>query len=88
LPVKLVPCAAHDEIVEWRAGRLRVRVSAAPERGRANAALEALLAEALDVPRGRVRVVSGHTSAQKLVEIEGIDERRLTDLLGRREDRG
>jgi uncharacterized protein YggU (UPF0235/DUF167 family) len=78
LPVKLVPRAARDEIVEWRAGRLRVRVTAAPERGRANAALEVLLAEALDIPRRRVRVVSGHTAPTKLVEIEGIDGENLT----------
>jgi uncharacterized protein YggU (UPF0235/DUF167 family) len=76
-----MPRAARDEIIEWRAGRLRVRVTAAPERGRANEAVEALLAEALDIPRRRVHVVSGHTAPAKLVEIEGIDERRLTDFL-------
>jgi uncharacterized protein YggU (UPF0235/DUF167 family) len=77
-----MPRAARDEIIEWRAGRLRVRVTAAPERGRANTALEALLAEALDIPRRCVRVVSGHTSPAKLVEIEGVDEARLTEVLG------
>jgi uncharacterized protein (TIGR00251 family) len=79
--VKVVPRAARDEIVEWRAGRLRVRVTAAPERGRANAALETLLAEALDIPRRRVRVVSGHAAPAKLVEIEGVDEGRLANFL-------
>ena len=83
IAVKVVPRAARDEIVEWRDGRLRVRVTAAPERGRANAALEALLAEALAIPRRRVRVVSGHTAPQKLVEIEGIDGKELTHAFSR-----
>jgi uncharacterized protein YggU (UPF0235/DUF167 family) len=72
LAVKVVARAARDEIVGWRDGRLRIRVAAAPERGRANVALEALLAESLSIPRSRVRVVAGHTAARKLVEIEGL----------------
>jgi hypothetical protein len=48
-------------------------VRAAPERGRANDAVEALLAAALGVPRTRVRVVAGHTGTRKQVEIEGFD---------------
>ena len=49
---------------------LRVRVSAPPVDGKANAALERLLADALDVPPSRVRVVTGHTSRRKQVEVE------------------
>jgi uncharacterized protein len=55
-----------------------VRVGAAAERGRANDALIALLADALGVAKERVRVVSGHSSRRKLVEVErlGDDEAR------------
>jgi uncharacterized protein YggU (UPF0235/DUF167 family) len=51
---------------------IRARVSAPPVDGRANAALERLLAEALDVPPSRVRVVAGQTSRRKQVEVEGV----------------
>jgi hypothetical protein len=59
----------------------RARIAAPPERGRANDALCALLAEALDVPRSSVRVVAGATARVKVVEVEeltpGEIERRL-----------
>jgi uncharacterized protein YggU (UPF0235/DUF167 family) len=57
-------------------------VAAAPERDRANEALVALLADALDVPRARISVVGGQTARRKIVAIDGLDlpeiERRLS----------
>lgn len=53
-------------------GALKVSVTTAPERGRANEALERLLAEALRVSASAVRIVSGHTSRDKVVEIDGL----------------
>lgn len=50
---------------------LKVRVRAAPEEGRANAAIEALLAAALGVPKSAVSVEKGGTSRIKLVRISG-----------------
>jgi hypothetical protein len=58
-----------------------VRVAAAPERGRANDALIALLADALAVGKERVRVVSGHSSRRKLVEVEGLSDAEAGQLL-------
>jgi uncharacterized protein YggU (UPF0235/DUF167 family) len=59
----------------------KVRVAAAPERGRANDAVVKLLAARLRVPQGSVSVVSGTTSRDKVVELQGLDaaeaERRL-----------
>jgi uncharacterized protein YggU (UPF0235/DUF167 family) len=50
---------------------LKVRVRAAPEKGQANAAIEALLAAALDLPKSAVSVEKGGTSRIKLVRISG-----------------
>lgn len=59
-----------------------MRVVAAPERGRANDAVVALLAETLSLPREDVTVVAGATSRDKVVELAGISaeeaDRRLT----------
>ena len=53
---------------------LKVCVTAPPERGKANAAVEEVLADALGLPTRRVRVVVGHTSPHKIVEIDGLEE--------------
>ena len=51
----------------------KARIAAPPERGKANRALEELLADLLDVGRRRVAVVAGHASPRKLVEVEGLE---------------
>jgi len=51
--------------------RLAVKVRAAPDKGAANRAVEVLLARVFNLPRTAVSVVSGHTSRQKAVRLEG-----------------
>jgi uncharacterized protein YggU (UPF0235/DUF167 family) len=51
----------------------RLRVSAPPEDGRANRAVERLLAHAVGIDQRDVRVVRGLTARDKLVEIDGVD---------------
>ena len=53
---------------------LKVSVTAAPERNRANAALLALLAKAWHVPKSSLCVVSGQTDRNKLVHVSGDPE--------------
>ena len=54
---------------------LKVRVRAVAEGGKANRAVTELLAGALDVPKARVRIVSGETSRLKQVAVDGDPER-------------
>jgi uncharacterized protein YggU (UPF0235/DUF167 family) len=64
----------------------KLRVAAAPEHGKANEAVLELLADALDVPRTSVTLVSGGASRNKIVELTGIEpdeiERRLATAGG------
>ena len=53
---------------------MKVRVTAPAERGKANAAIEAIIAEALGIPPASARVVAGKTSPRKVVEITGPSE--------------
>ncbi|MCC7046470.1 MAG: DUF167 domain-containing protein [Alphaproteobacteria bacterium] len=76
LAVRLTPKASADRIfgvVVDDAGRaaLKAAVTAAPEDGRANAALLKLLAKWLDVPRTTLSVASGHAHRSKLVHLAG-----------------
>jgi len=81
LAVKVVPRAAQSEVVGWAGGRLRVRVAAPPDKGRANEALQELIAATLGVARRSVRIVGGHTSPQKLLEIDAIGAAELASRL-------
>lgn len=53
---------------------LKARVRARPVEGAANAALIALLARALAVPRGRVSVARGDVSRLKMIQVDGLDD--------------
>jgi uncharacterized protein (TIGR00251 family) len=86
LAVRAQPGAKRNAVVGERAGALRVAVSAAPERGKANAAIQEVLADALGCKASRVLLVSGETSRDKRFMIQAMtrDElaRRLRGLLG------
>jgi uncharacterized protein (TIGR00251 family) len=70
LRVKVTARSPASEIVgELDDGTLKVRIAAAPERGKANQALIALLAAHFGVPRTSVTIVSGHTASLKMVRI-------------------
>lgn len=80
--VHVTPKSGRDEIVGWRGGELSVRVTAAPEDGKANAAVCKVLAKALGVPKTAVRVTRGDTSRHKQVEIEGKSEGDVHEVFG------
>ena len=82
LSIKVAAGSSADGIQGWRGGELKVRVTAAPERGKANAAVVEVLSEALGLPRRAIRIVSGHTSPRKIVEIEGMNETEVRRSLG------
>jgi len=63
--VRVQPKARASAIVGWQAGTLRVRVTAAPEDGRANRAVIELLAESLSIPPSSIALVRGAASRDK-----------------------
>jgi uncharacterized protein (TIGR00251 family) len=81
LRVRVAPGARRSEIVGRHGEAWKLRVRAAPERGRANDEVVALVAARLGLDKAHVRVVAGHTSRDKIVELDGLElhdaERRL-----------
>ena len=70
--VKAVPGSSRDRIAGLHGAALKVAVAAPPERGRANARLCAVLAQALGVRARDVAIVAGAAAAQKQVFVAGL----------------
>jgi uncharacterized protein len=71
--IKVIPRSARTELAGTMAdGTLKIRVAAAPEKGKANDAVCAFLAGHYGVAREAVTVISGHTATLKLVRIDGL----------------
>jgi uncharacterized protein (TIGR00251 family) len=87
LRLRVSPGAARTGVIGRYGQAWKVRVAAPAERGRANDAVVRLLAETLSVPRDAVKLVSGQSARDKIVELTGIDgsqaERRLTAAVGK-----
>ena len=69
LAVRVTPKASRARIEAGEGGVLKVYVTAAPEDGKANKAVLALLAKHLGVAKGRLRIVAGETGRDKVVEV-------------------
>lgn len=81
LNIKVVPGARSDQIAGMLGERLKVRVAAPPEDGRANASVCRVIAEALGLKAGAVSVVAGHSSPEKTIEISGATADQVRALL-------
>lgn len=82
LPIHLQPGSRRAGIVGRHGTALKVAVTAAPEKGKANRALLDLLHKQLGVKRAALEIISGHTSRDKRVLLRGIDSRTLQERLG------
>ena len=89
LAVRLTPNGGRDAVdgIETDAGGdtyVKARVSAPPDKGKANRALTELVAKSVGVPKSSVTILSGETARKKILRIEGDPEdlsKRLETLL-------
>jgi uncharacterized protein len=80
--VRVQPRASRSEIVgEWQ-GSLRARLAAAPVDDKANEELRRLLADDLNVTIAAVKILSGHRSRSKRVEVRGVSAAQIVQLAG------
>jgi len=79
--VKVVPGSSRTAIAGVLGGKLRVKVAAPPEKGKANKALIDFLAGKLGVKRGTVQIITGRSSAVKTVEVAGFTPERVREKL-------
>ena len=77
IKVRVQPKASRNQVDGFEEGTLRMRVTAPPTEGKANAGVIALLAKTLGVSKSRLEIVRGHSSRDKVVAIETLTEQEV-----------
>ena len=80
LSLHVVAAASSDEICGWPGDSLKIRVRAAAENGKANAAVVKLLAEILGLHSRAINIDSGTTATRKIVDIESLIETQVPTI--------
>jgi uncharacterized protein (TIGR00251 family) len=80
--VKVVPGSSKTAISGLLDKMLKIRISAAPEKGKANRCLTEFLAKRFNVKKQAVTIISGKTTPVKNIRISGISGRELLKRLG------
>ena len=82
LRVKVVPNSSRTQIAGMLGEAVKIKVAQPPEDGKANRAVEELLAGVLGIPKASVAVVAGQTRPQKTVRIVGVSAEQVQRALG------
>jgi uncharacterized protein (TIGR00251 family) len=82
LDVKVIPGSSKTELAGVHDGRLRIRVAAAPEDGKANAVLTAFLSKLFDCPKKEIVIKSGEKSRLKTICLPEGRRERAAGVLG------
>ena len=78
---KIVPGGSQSRVCGLLDGMLKIKISAAPEKGKANQALVGFLAKKLGVKKKAVSIISGQTNPVKQVQVLGISTETLLKKL-------
>jgi uncharacterized protein (TIGR00251 family) len=81
IDIKAVPGASKTEFAGVRDKRLRVRIAAAPEDGKANGELVSFMAKALGCPKRDVQLIRGEKSRLKTIAVPGRYAEKLDEIL-------
>jgi uncharacterized protein (TIGR00251 family) len=77
IKVRVQPKSSRNQVDGFQDGALRVRVTAAPTEGQANAAVIALLAKTLGVSKSRLEIIRGYNSRDKVVSVDTLTEQEV-----------
>ncbi len=79
--VKVVPGSSKTAAAGLLGSMLKVKVSAPPEKGKANESLVAFLAQRLGLKNRNIQIIAGKSSPVKQIRVEGLTPDRLTQIL-------
>lgn len=79
--VRVVPRSSRNQIVGVEGGALKIKLTAPPVEGAANAALIEIIAEWLGVRRSAVSIISGDKARNKIVRVNGVTREKVLKRL-------
>jgi uncharacterized protein (TIGR00251 family) len=79
--VKVVPGSSRTALAGLLDGMVKIKVSAAAEKGKANKQLIAFLVEVLGVRKNAISIIAGHTNPVKNIKVSGISAEELRKKL-------
>ena len=77
LKVRVQPKASRNQVAGYDEGTLRLRVTAPPTDGKANAGVIALLAKTLGVSKSKLQIIRGQSSRDKVVSVDTLTEQEV-----------
>lgn len=81
LSIRTQPGSSKNRIIGEYGGRLKLAVTVAPEKGKANNAVTELLANTLHIRKSSIHIISGESSRDKRLMIEGLTPEDIRSLL-------
>lgn len=81
LTIKAVPGSSKDAIAGILGDMLKIKVSAAPEKGKANKSIIALLSKELGIAKKDIEIINGSTAAVKQIQITGVSSEDILSIV-------
>ena len=81
ISLKVQPNSNRNEVLGVVNGVWKIRIAAAPDKGKANKELVDFLCELLDIKKDHINILRGQTSHNKIIEIEGVEPESLSARL-------
>lgn len=81
LKVRVNPRSSRNQVTGWNGDTVAVKLTAPPVDGAANKSALEFLAERLEIKKSQIELVSGHTSRDKVFEIDGLSTDEIRERL-------
>lgn len=76
-----MPGSSRSRVDGWLGEFLKIRLTAKPQKGKANEALVALMSDVLRVPKKNISISSGASSSKKVLKISGLSKSEISSRL-------
>lgn len=78
ISIKVQPGSSRNQIAGFSEGVWRIKIAAAPDKGKANKELIDYLSEILGLKKANLEIIRGHTSHNKLISIQGLTAEEIS----------